>query len=1748
MKVTPQLVCGKMFRIMLGRMLLVLLSCSMVYRSAAVVLVPENSTWRYLKGLSEASAPDPSGWRELSFDDSSWTTGQAAFFYENQPGSANAFTGNSLLGDMFGGYSCVFLRQTFVLANPNDVADLDVAGRSDDGFIAWINGREVARFNMPDGEIAYSGVSSPALPEPIGWWTNTLTGVESYFAAGTNVFAVQAFNSSAGQSSDFIINVALYFTPDVSGPTMTLQYPAPNSVVRDLGSIEIAFNEPVTGIEAGDLRVNDLPATNLTVVSPSQFLFSFPPQPTGAVQVAWAAGHGIRDLSSASNLFTGGSWSFVLNPDAPQGVIISEFMASNSGDQPGSLRDSFGDASDWIELYNSSGSAVSLTGWALTDDSGDLGKWRFPATILPADGFVIVFASNRDTNVAGQLHTNFKLSTSPGFLALADAAGNIVSSFTPDYRQQFPDVSYGRDRLDPSLLGYFTNTTPGAANADRGAGFGPEVQFSRASGVFVTDFSLALTASDSNYDIHYELVTTNLAYGTPAITNIPTTASPLYTAPITINNTAQVRARAFPRQAGSWPGPPRSESYIKISPATAAFGSDLPVILLHNLAGGTLSAAAPAQDQGVIMMVFEPVNGRTSLTNPPTLVTRAGFNIRGSSTAGNPQYNLAVESWDEYNQDNKVALLGLPAESDWVFFAQNGFDPVYLHNPLMHQLSRDVGRYSARTRFAEVFLNTAGGMLNFTAPAGGNYFGLYTIEEKVKRDGNRVNIAKLEPQVTSAPDVSGGYLLKIDRADSDERTFYDSYLQGSIVFQDPPGLEMVTAARQAQYNYITTYFSQFGAALWGPNYTNPVTGYAAYIDVDSWLDHHILNVLSFNVDALRLSGFFYKDRAKKIEMGPLWDFDRSLGSTDSRAFNPRLWRVQAGGDQGTDFFGNPSLLGVRWWQRLFTDPDFWQRWIDRWTELRRDVFATNHLSARVDMLGNQARLAQPRHVSRWGNGPRSGTASANGYSHTFSGGYQGELNFLKRWLADRVDFIDTNFLRAPVFSGNGGAITSGFQLTITAPGVLANTTTYYTRNGTDPRLPGGAINPAAFSATAPVNLLLTNNARVFARNYNPAHSNMTGGAVGGNPPISSPWSGPMIATFVVTTPPLAITEIMYHPAPPVGGTNVEGDFEFIELKNVGAATLNLVGARFTNGIDFSFTTTNAFTNLGPNQYLVLVKNKSAFLSRYPGVTNIAGEFTGSLDNAGERLALEGPLKEPILDFSFGDAWYPVTDGSGFSLVIRNESAAFNTWTNPASWRASAALGGSPGRADAAAPNLPAILISEALTHTDPPQVDSIELHNPTGSSVNVGGWFLTDDGDEPTKYLIPTNTVLLAGGYLVLTDNDFGPGGADAFSLSSLGEEVFLFSGDGTNITGYRHGFEFGAQTNGVSFVRHVSSDGREHFVTPEANTLGGVNTGPKVGPVVINEIMYAPPPFGSNANTLEEYIELRNITSQPVPLFDPIHPTNTWRLDGGVQFTFPPGVILPPQSYLLVVNFDPAFDPVMLDWFRSRYGLGTNVVLFGPYSGNLANDGERVGLYLPDKPEIAPSPIAGFVPYVLAEEVDYDDQLPWPPGADSTGDSLQRIASVAFANDPANWQSGSRTPGRVNQTATVADTDQDGLPDEWELANGLDPKSSTGANGALGDPDGDGSNNRHEFVAGTNPLDNQDFLQLRVNLTPPYCVLSFNTVLGRSYAVEASADLSSTNGWSQIAVGINGNGFPTTVNDPLGVSVRFYRVKVTLN
>jgi hypothetical protein len=182
-------------------------------------------------------------------------------------------------------------------------------------------------------------------------------------------------------------------------------------------------------------------------------------------------------------------------------------------------------------------------------------------------------------------------------------------------------------------------------------------------------------------------------------------------------------------------------------------------------------------------------------------------------------------------------------------------------------------------------------------------------------------------------------------------------------------------------------------------------------------------------------------------------------------------------------------------------------------------------------------------------------------------------------------------------------------------------------------------------------------------------------------------------------------------------------------------------------------------------------------------------------------------------------------------------------------------------------------------------------------------------------------------------------------------------------LTGYRAFAEFGAAENGVSFGRYQTSVGvdltalgaRTFGIDNPATTnqfrsgTGKTNAYPKVGPIVINELMYNP----ADTNDALEFVELHNILGTSVPLFDPVNPQNTWRTRKGIDFDFPPNISIPAGGFLVLVNFDPVSDPAALNAFRAVYGTG--MTLLGPYSGKLDNGGEAIELLKPDPPQTLP-------------------------------------------------------------------------------------------------------------------------------------------------------------------------------------------------
>ena len=220
----------------------------------------------------------------------------------------------------------------------------------------------------------------------------------------------------------------------------------------------------------------------------------------------------------------------------------------------------------------------------------------------------------------------------------------------------------------------------------------------------------------------------------------PTAASTAYVTPIVVSATTLFRARAF--ATNLQPGEIRSEAYVQLDSVAGIvnFTSSLPILILHNLGGGGVPASV---DQPVVIEVFEPKNGISSMTNTPDLAERGIFHLRGSSTLGYPKGSFALEVDDELGRDKYVSFISdLPKNSDWVLYAPNNFEPVLVHNPVAHDLQRQAGHYGSRTRFVEVYLKDDGGVPGKVVS--GDYNGIYVLEEKPKISKDRVNIDKLQ--------------------------------------------------------------------------------------------------------------------------------------------------------------------------------------------------------------------------------------------------------------------------------------------------------------------------------------------------------------------------------------------------------------------------------------------------------------------------------------------------------------------------------------------------------------------------------------------------------------------------------------------------------------------------------------------------------------------------------------------------------------------------------------------------------------------------------------------------------------------------------------------------------------------------------------------------------------------------------------------------------------------------------------------
>ncbi|MBN2020095.1 MAG: lamin tail domain-containing protein [Sedimentisphaerales bacterium] len=335
------------------------------------------------------------------------------------------------------------------------------------------------------------------------------------------------------------------------------------------------------------------------------------------------------------------------------------------------------------------------------------------------------------------------------------------------------------------------------------------------------------------------------------------------------------------------------------------------------------------------------------------------------------------------------------------------------------------------------------------------------------------------------------------------------------------------------------------------------------------------------------------------------------------------------------------------------------------------------------------------------------------------------------------------------------------------------------------------------------------------------------------------------------------------------------------------------------------------------------------------------------------------------------------------------------------------------------PNLPfgLVVINEVMAHSHAGEPDWIELYNTSGSMVDISNWYLSDSDSPLTKYKIPNGTTIPTNGYIVFYQyQHFGVdhGNNVPFALSENGESVYLSFPDITsNPKHVCDDIKFDASETGVSFGRYITSTGDVKFTAMDSNTPGQPNTYPKIGPIVINEIMYDPYE-GSDA----EYIELHNIEDYPVPLrvYDPCTEGYVpWIFTQGPNFSFdsPNDVNIPANGYLIVAR--------NTSEFTSTYGsMPPGVQVLGPFANStkLSNDGENVEISVPG--DLDPcEPEVRY--YIRIDNVRYSDGShhqdfpgldPWPKGPDNDGEALYRIDPALYGDDVNNWQAGEATPG----------------------------------------------------------------------------------------------------------------------------------------
>ncbi len=428
-------------------------------------------------------------------------------------------------------------------------------------------------------------------------------------------------------------------------------------------------------------------------------------------------------------------------------------------------------------------------------------------------------------------------------------------------------------------------------------------------------------------------------------------------------------------------------------------GSSIPYVVIDTK--GNLVVDEPKVDANMFIFKDQQIHFSSGI----------GIEFRGSTSQRLfPKKSYGIELWDANGADYSEDIFGMGKEEDWIIYGPYS-DKTLLRNVLIFDLSNEIGRYAPKTQIVEVSMNSV-------------YAGVFIFMEKIKRDGDRVDIEKLEPTMTASSVISGGYILKIDKTSGDSnnpdwggdaqysanlgfRSNYGAYgnrisyapygdkigEETYFLYEYPSDVEI----NNEQKNYIQQYISDFEDALVNEDYSSTPRAYETYIDVDSFVDFFILNEISANPDAYRLSTFLHKDRDQKLKMGPIWDFNIAFGNDGRSALEGWIYQYNS---------SNPNDLWLVhfWWNKLLLDPNFRAKVKTRWNALRTNALQESSINQKIEnwVLYLQENGAIDRNFEKW-----NVIGEQLPFNSFVGASYEEEVEYVKNWIQNRVSWMDS---------------------------------------------------------------------------------------------------------------------------------------------------------------------------------------------------------------------------------------------------------------------------------------------------------------------------------------------------------------------------------------------------------------------------------------------------------------------------------------------------------------------------------------------------------------------------------------------------------------------------------------------------------------------------------------------------------------------------------------------------------------------